>query len=179
MYVDPRGLEATIAVGAGVAVAASGAAAGAAAVAVATPALCAASGYAGLRIGGAIDNAGYNPLTPVFVAHVNAYYGAKDSFNSWINKYGSRGRPDHQARVRDLLDKAREEAGPGETVVQEQRIRGYDTRRCPDVQIRDKDNVTRKVFEAERRPNSKRNREREDEYDRLGIPYETHPVIIN
>ena len=48
--------------------------------------------------------------------------------------------------------------------------------RRPDVQILDKDGKTRKVFEAERHPNSKRNRLREEEYDRLGIEHETHSL---
>lgn len=57
-----------------------------------------------------------------------------------------------------------------------QKVTGHDSKRIPDVQIRDADGKTRKVLEAERKPNSARNVNREAEYDRLGIAHETHPV---
>ena len=38
------------------------------------------------------------------------------------------------------------------------------------------DGKTCEIAEAERLPKSKRNRDREAEYDRLGIPNTTHPV---
>ncbi len=93
------------------------------------------------------------------------------------NPYGSKGKPDHQEAVDRLGDKARSEAGPRETVLREKQVQGHDgvTRR-PDVQIVDKDKRTRKAYEAERKPDSKRNKEREADYDEHGIEYETHPV---
>jgi hypothetical protein len=44
------------------------------------------------------------------------------------------------------------------------------------VQIVDREGKTRKIFEAERLPESDRNRLREEEYRKLGIEFETHPV---
>ena len=51
-----------------------------------------------------------------------------------------------------------------------------ESNRRPDEQIIDKDGKTRKVYEAERYPESKRNSLREEEYDRLGIEHETHSL---
>jgi hypothetical protein len=49
--------------------------------------------------------------------------------------------------------------------------------RIPDVQIRDtKTGKTRKVFEAERNPNSKYHKKRIKDYEDHGIEHETHPV---
>jgi len=90
------------------------------------------------------------------------------------NKFGSKGKPDHQDKVSELGDKARSEAKSGEKVLREKRIQGHDSRRIPDQQIVNESGKTRKVFEAERHPNRKRNKEREQEYDDLGIEYETH-----
>lgn len=56
----------------------------------------------------------------------------------------------------------------------ERRIQGHASRRNPDVQIVDSEGKARKIFEAERHPTYKRNRMREQEYDNLGIKYETH-----
>ncbi|WP_448721985.1 RHS repeat-associated core domain-containing protein [Acanthopleuribacter pedis] len=90
------------------------------------------------------------------------------------NPYGSKGKPDHQKKVRELQGKARSETKPGEQVLSERRIQGHPSNRRPDVQILNKDGTTRKVFEAERKPNSKRNKNREKEYDDLSIEHETH-----
>jgi hypothetical protein len=94
-----------------------------------------------------------------------------------VRRYGSKGLPDHQAKVEELMTRARGEAGPRETVLREKKVSGhYASNRRPDVQIRDANDRTRKIMEAERRPTHKRNRDREAEYDRLGIPHETHSV---
>jgi hypothetical protein len=50
------------------------------------------------------------------------------------------------------------------------------SRRKPDAQIVNANGKTRKVFEAERHPNRKRNKEREEEYKKLKLPNETHPL---
>ena len=90
------------------------------------------------------------------------------------NPYGSKGKPDHQAKVAELVDKADGELGPGERIFQEKGTRGLKSNRRPDVQIIDQNGKTRKIFEAERKPNSQRNKAREAEYDRLGVEHETH-----
>jgi RHS repeat-associated protein len=92
------------------------------------------------------------------------------------NPNGSKGKEDHQKKVAELADKAKGEARQGERVVTERKIQKEESNRRPDVQIIDKDGNTRKVFEAERNPASKRNLEREAEYDKLGVEHETHPV---
>jgi hypothetical protein len=92
------------------------------------------------------------------------------------NPYGSKGKPDHQAKIDELEAKARSEAGPNETVLREKKIQGQDSNRRPDVQIVDEEGKARKVLEAERRPESKWNRDREAEYDKLNIEQETHKV---
>lgn len=92
------------------------------------------------------------------------------------NPHGSKGKPDHQAKVDQLEAKARGEAGPNEQVLRERELQGHNSLRRPDVQIVDESGKARKVFEGERRPNSKRNRDREAEYDRLGLPCERTPV---
>jgi hypothetical protein len=55
-------------------------------------------------------------------------------------------------------------------------VKGVDSTRRPDAQIVNADGRTRKVFEAERRPNSLRNKKREEEYKKLKLPNETHPL---
>lgn len=55
-------------------------------------------------------------------------------------------------------------------------IQGLDSRREPDVQIVGANGFTRKVFEAERLPDSDRNILREAEYERIGILYVTKPL---
>ncbi len=92
------------------------------------------------------------------------------------NPYGSKGKPDHQQKVSELAKKAQKEIKPGETVLQERKIQGQDSRRRPDVQIVDKNGRTRKVFEAERKPASQRNIKREQEYKKLKVDQETHKV---
>ena len=86
------------------------------------------------------------------------------------------GKQDHQQKVQELNSKALDEANNDETVLIEKKIQIEGSNRRPDVQIIDKDNRTRKIFEAERHPESKRNRMREEEYKRLSIEYETHSL---
>ena len=90
------------------------------------------------------------------------------------NPNGAKGKQDHQDKVQELEQKAKNEAQPGEKVIQEKKIQGHPSNRRPDVQIVDKKGKTRKIFEAERRPKSKRNKKREAEYNRLGVDHETH-----
>jgi RHS repeat-associated protein len=91
------------------------------------------------------------------------------------NPNGCNGKQDHQDKVKELAGKAQGEAKEGETVLENKKIQGRDdSNRKPDVQIVNKEGKTRKIFEAERKPSSQRNRDREAEYDRLGIPHETH-----
>jgi RHS repeat-associated protein len=90
------------------------------------------------------------------------------------NPDGQNGKQDHKDKVEELVGIAEGEAGEGETVLENKKVRGHDSNRRPDVQIVDEEGSTRKIFEAERKPNSKRNVLREAEYDRLKIPHETH-----
>jgi len=100
---------------------------------------------------------------------------AEDASSKVRNPYGSKGKPDHQAKVDELAKKAEGELQPGEKVVRERKIQGHeDSNRRPDVQIVDEHGKARKIFEAERKPGSARNKAREAEYDRLKIPHETH-----
>ena len=92
------------------------------------------------------------------------------------NPHGSSGAPDHQEKVGELVDKAKNEAKPGETVESNKQVKGVESTRRPDAQIIDAKGNTRKVFEAERRPNSQRNKEREAEYKKLKLDNETHPL---
>jgi len=92
------------------------------------------------------------------------------------NPHGSPGAPDHQQKVGELVDKAKGEAKPGETVESNKQVKGVDSTRRPDAQIVNAEGRTRKVFEAERRPNSPRNKKREAEYKKLKLPNETHPL---
>jgi hypothetical protein len=89
---------------------------------------------------------------------------------------GSNGNLDHQSKVLELERRAMLEAGPGETVLIQRQVQQYGSKRIPDVQIVDPSGRTRKVFEAERLPNGTRNINRESEYRRLGIPFETHEL---
>jgi RHS repeat-associated protein len=93
------------------------------------------------------------------------------------NPYGSNGKPDHQAGVDAVQEKAKSEAKPGESVPPTNtQVQGVNSRRKPDAQIVNANGKTRKVFEAERHPNRKRNKEREEEYKKLKLPNETHPL---
>ena len=92
------------------------------------------------------------------------------------NPDGSKGAPDHQKKVDELVDKAKGEAHAGETVESNKQVKGVDSKRRPDAQIVDTKGKTRKVFEAERRPNSTRNKNREAEYKKLQLDNETHPL---
>lgn len=140
-----------------------------------------ASGAVGLT-GGASGMFGYGPGK---VAGPGAGFGANGSAYQPIsidmsrvapNPYGSKGKPDHQIKVKELVEQARGELRPGERLFQEGKIQIEGSNRRPDVQIIGPDGKTRKIFEAERNPGSKRNRLREEEYNRLGIPNETHPL---
>ena len=99
-----------------------------------------------------------------------------EASSSGNNPYGSKGKPDHQEKVKELEKKAQQEAKPGETVLKERKIQGQNSNRIPDVQIVDPTGRARKVLEAERKPTSTRNKKRESEYNRLGIDQETHKV---
>ena len=92
------------------------------------------------------------------------------------NPFGSKGKPDHQRKIQELKDKASSEMKSGERVETEKIIKVEGSNRRPDVQIIDKDGRTRRIYEAERYPESKRNRLREDEYKRLNIEYEIYPL---
>jgi len=93
------------------------------------------------------------------------------------NPYGSKGKPDHQPKVKELSDKAQKEASMNENVLREKPVQKVDgLNRKPDVQIVNETGKTRKVFEAERKPNSTRNIRREQDYKNHGIDYETHPI---
>jgi RHS repeat-associated protein len=92
------------------------------------------------------------------------------------NPFGSKGKPDHQSKVGELKQKAVDE-NPGMEIVTEQKIRVDGSNRRPDVQVVDPHTGnTTKVYEAERRPNSARNKKREAEYDKMNISHETHKV---
>jgi RHS repeat-associated protein len=91
-------------------------------------------------------------------------------------KWGSKGKPDHQKKVQELVEKLQKEARPGERVLQEKKIQGYDSNRRPDAQLLDKTGKTKQIQEAERYPNRQRNKNREAEYDELEIPNETSPL---
>ncbi len=92
------------------------------------------------------------------------------------NPYGYKGKPDHQVKVEDLSKKAKAE-NPDMDIVAERKIQGHDSNRRPDVQVVDpQTGKATKVYEAERRPESTRNRNREAEYNRLNIPNQTVKV---
>jgi RHS repeat-associated protein len=92
------------------------------------------------------------------------------------NPYGSKGKPDHQEKVDELESKARSEY-PDADIWREKNIQHPGSKRRPDIQDVDpKTNGVIKIYEAERLPNSLRNRLREAEYDTLKIPHETHKV---
>jgi RHS repeat-associated protein len=92
------------------------------------------------------------------------------------NPNGAKGKPDHQAKVKELEKKATDE-NPGQRIATEKKIQTEGSNRRPDVQAIDpKTGKTTKVYEAERRPESGRNQKREAEYKRLNIPNETHKV---
>jgi len=91
---------------------------------------------------------------------------------------GKNGNPDHIATVERLYKKALKEADldGGEQILRGKKVKNLDSTRQPDVQIVDKNGKTRKIYEAERKPQSQRNKAREKEYDELGVEHETHPV---
>ncbi|WP_312508873.1 DUF6443 domain-containing protein [Chryseobacterium culicis] len=92
------------------------------------------------------------------------------------NPNGAKGKPDHQEKVKELEEKAKIEH-PDDDVITEKKIKKEGSNRRPDVQVVDRETgETKKIYEAERRPNSSRNKKREAEYERLKIPSETHPV---
>ena len=92
------------------------------------------------------------------------------------NPDGAKGKSDHQQKVKDLAKKAESELQPGEHVLTERKIQNENSNRRPDVQIVNVNGKTRKIYEAERKPESKRNQQREAEYKRLDIPNQTHRV---
>ena len=51
-----------------------------------------------------------------------------------------------------------------------------DSNRRPDVQTVGSDGKVKEAVEVERNPNGKRNKDREKEYDKLGVPNKTVPL---
>ena len=92
------------------------------------------------------------------------------------NPNGAKGAPDHQAEVQRQLDKAQAGAQEGDVVLGNQKIQGVDSTRRPDVQVVGANGKVKSVVEVERRPNSQRNKAREQEYDKLGVPHKTVPL---
>ncbi len=92
------------------------------------------------------------------------------------NPYGSPGKPDHQAGTASAVKDLNKEVKPGEKVLSNKRVQGLNSNRRPDAQIVNKNGVTRKIIEVERKPRSARNIKREKEYDKLGVPHETRPI---
>jgi RHS repeat-associated protein len=117
--------------------------------------------------GGLIPISGSDPMGSPLLFHKDA---------SPPNPYGSPGKPDHQAKVGELVEKAKDEAKPGETVESNTKVKGLDSNRKPDAHIVNAQGKTRKAFEAERHPNRQRNLNREKEYKKLKLPNETHPL---
>ena len=92
------------------------------------------------------------------------------------NPYGAKGKPDHQEKVQELAEKAKAE-NPDKKILTEKKIQVEGSNRKPDVQVVDpQTDKTEKIYEAERKPNSSRNQKREEEYKKLGVPYETHKL---
>ena len=124
----------------------------------------------------------YDPAAAIFLQQdplAEKYYNISPyayCANNPVNFVDPDGKQDHQQKVQELNSKALGEANNDETVLIEKKIQIEGSNRRPDVQIIDKDNRTRKIFEAERHPESKRNRMREEEYKRLSIEYETHSL---
>jgi RHS repeat-associated protein len=114
----------------------------------------------GRVVGAAIRNGGDNP--------------AAASARRW----GSRGRPDHQADVRGPgRAQAEAQAGPGEQVLTERAVQGHpDVARIPDNQVVGTDGRTRIVVESEQRPTGRRHRERQAEYECAGIDCQTRDL---
>jgi RHS repeat-associated protein len=104
---------------------------------------------------------------------------AKKFFKGPPNPHGSKGKPDHQAAVDKLGDKARKEAGPDEVVLRERKVQGHDSGKIPDQQIVDRHGKTRKVLEAERYPNSKRVDDKRAHYAERGIECEVSNLCGN
>jgi RHS repeat-associated protein len=115
--------------------------------------------------------------TQKVVANIGAQVNnAVEKGKKFRNPDGAKGKPDHQGKVKELSEKAKSE-NPGMDVVQEKKIQLEGSNRRPDVQVVDpKTGKTIKVYEAERKPNSQRNKAREAEYKKLNVPNETHRV---
>ncbi len=104
-------------------------------------------------------------------SHHNSYHvksestpqSTPDKEKSPPNPNGAKGNIDHQEKVGQLADKAKAEAKPGEKVITEKKIQVPGSNRRPDVQVVDENGKTVKVHEAERKPNSARNKKREAE----------------
>jgi RHS repeat-associated protein len=120
---------------------------------------------------------GYAPDVPPGINDPMMSENGENGEKSCRNPNGCTGKQDHRDKVGELADRARAEAKEGEQVLENKQVRGYDSRRKPDVQIVDEEGRTRQIYEAERYPDSKRNRDREAEYDRLGIPHETQGLV--
>jgi RHS repeat-associated protein len=134
------------------------------------------SGGAGLiAVGGGIIIAGHGAIESMISAS-NAIQGITTMIRGVTNPDGARGKPDHQEEIKKQADQARSEASPGETVLEGKKVQGADSNRRPDVQVVGEDGKVKKVIEVERKPDSKRNIDREKEYKRLNIPSNTVPL---
>ncbi|GGG23979.1 hypothetical protein GCM10010924_61940 [Rhizobium wenxiniae] len=134
------------------------------------------NGSAGRGLGAAIHDS-FNALASGIFGHAKVEGIPTDEpTKAPPNPNGAKGKPDHQQKVKELAEQAQKEALPGQSVVTEGKISAGESNRRPDVQIQDETGVTISVKEAERNPNGKRNKEREAEYDRLGIKNETYGV---
>jgi hypothetical protein len=122
-----------------------------------------------------VNSHGIRPRNPV-LADLLEQPGMRESRTIPGSRPGSRGHPDHVDAIAQAEAYARSIAGPNETVHVQQRVRGFRSSRIADVQIRDAHGNTQLIIEIERHPNHRRNRNREAEYRRLGIPFETWPL---
>ncbi len=117
------------------------------------------------------------------VYDLNSYYVGKQSFlvhnvgcKQPVKRAGKNGNPDHIAKVEELAKKAQKDY-PGYTIEKGKQIKKHPgSTRQPDVQVLDKKGKTIHIYEAERRPGSKRNIKREAEYKKLKVKNETHKV---
>jgi hypothetical protein len=95
-----------------------------------------------------------------------------------VPRAGTRGRPDHQADVAGPgRAQADAQAGPGETVLTEEPVRGYPgVNRRADNQIVGANGKTRLTVESERRPNGSYHKERVNQLESHGIEVQTRPI---
>jgi RHS repeat-associated protein len=134
-----------------------------------------AGGIGGGMLGGTIGMSLGRGLGQGIVNALNSSSSSGDA-KPVPNPDGQQGAPDHQAAVKEEADKARAQAGPGETVLEGKKIQGHDSTRRPDVQTVGANGKTHTVVEVERKPNSVRHKTRQGEYDQLGVKHTTRPL---